>query len=134
MIDHIHDTPGRLRVRCSALRKNQTKAAALKTHLVAVPGVTAVHVNPHTGSVTTYYDPAVTRPAVLINIMNAHGFTLVVVPAHTAAGEPATRSIRVAKRKRHGTFTPPGLAKTAAAFLLEKAIERSLMAIVAAVL
>jgi hypothetical protein len=133
MIDYIHDTPGRLRVRCSALRKDQTKAAALKTHLAAVAGVTAVEVSQRTGSVTTHYNPAATRAAVLMNIMEAHGLQPALAPA-AVNGNTGRRPVRAKTRNGHGMIAPPALAKAAAGFLIEKAIERSLMAIVAAVL
>jgi hypothetical protein len=131
MIDYIHDTPGRLRVRCPRLRKELKKAAELKVHLGAVAGVMEVTVNPHTGSVTIIYDPVCTRTSVLMNVMKTHG-CVPVATATIAPQQAPNPRLNVSGQPRAADQSR--LAKAAAGFLLEKAIERSLTALVSAVL
>ncbi len=58
MISEFHHVPGRLRIRIRPIRGNLARGSALRGHLYALDGVTAVRVSEVTGSVTVVYDPA----------------------------------------------------------------------------
>jgi copper chaperone CopZ len=112
LIDYLHDLPGRLRVRSPLFRKNAERATAVRNSLESVDGVRSATVNLVTGSVTIYYDCSRASTATLLETLRYHGCS-----GHRHALPPHA----------------PAIGKTVAGFLVEKAIERSLMAVVAAV-
>jgi hypothetical protein len=56
MVLYLHHVPGRLRVRLSALERNAAAASALRSDLLAIPGVLSAVANSWTGSITIHYD------------------------------------------------------------------------------
>gem|GEM_PF-3027095 len=52
---------GRIRVRSKAFRCRFKKAGAAEHRLLALTGVSQVHINPHTGSATAHYDSALLK-------------------------------------------------------------------------
>jgi hypothetical protein len=118
------------------MKRNEEKPAAVRASLSAVTGVTNVANNVLTGSITVHYDWRKTRTPVLLDVLKNHGWLEPTVAIHVSSGD--ARVTRRATRAR-GTSgrNPPlrqSLAKAVAGFLVEKAIERSLIALVAAVL
>lgn len=58
MISDVHYVPGRLRVRCLAVKGDHPKASRLAAQLWRIPGVSQVKASAVTGSVTVLYDPS----------------------------------------------------------------------------
>ena len=133
MIDYMHELPGRLRVRCPLLRKNTEKTTAIRDSLVSTCGVKSVTVNPTTGSFTVYYDQDRTSGTDLLGILEKHGCHSEAVPAAKPISTRTGIPIAIV-RGRALSSRNPQIAKAVAGFVVEKAIERSLMALVAAVL
>jgi hypothetical protein len=133
-IEYMHDLPGRLRVRSPLFRKNSESATAVKNSLESADGVRSVTVNLLTGSVTIQYDGArTTTTATLLDILKAHGcsISLVTPPERFVSGDRIPIAIvRGRGLPPHG----PAVGRAVAGFIIEKAIERSLMAVVTAVL
>jgi hypothetical protein len=123
--------PGRLRIRCSGLRRNEQKASAVQAMLASIAGVTSAAVNPLTGSITLHYEANAMTTAAVLDLLTAHG-------CFDAAGsnrQPVVHRPQIGVAGSRSAATPaPWLVKVAAGFLVEKAIERSLLALVAAIL
>jgi hypothetical protein len=113
VIEYLHELPGRLRVRSPLFRRHPERATALQKSLESVDGVRSAVVNPVTGSVTIHYDCGRTNPTMLLETFRGHGCSRSEVVAAPSRG--------------------PGIGQAVAGFVVEKAIERSLMAVVAAV-
>jgi hypothetical protein len=133
MIDYMHELPGRLRVRCPLLRKNTEKTTAIRDSLVSTCGVKSVTVNPTTGSFTVYYDQDRTSGTELLAILEKHGCHREAIPTaepiYTRTGMPIA-----VVRGRALSSRSPQIGKAVAGYVIEKAIERSLLALVGAVL
>lgn len=65
MVVYLHHVPGRLRVRLPALKRDAAAAAALRSDLLAIPGVRSALANSWTGSLTIHYDRKRFEPAEL---------------------------------------------------------------------
>jgi copper chaperone CopZ len=133
MIDYMHELPGRVRVRCPLLRKNVEKTTAIKHGLESICGVKSVTVNPSTGSFTVFYEQERTSPAEVLAILEQHGLRKDAMPAV----EPVfahTRPPMAIVRGRALSSPTPKIARVVAGYVIEKAIERSLLALAAAVL
>ena len=123
---YIHHVPGRLRVRSSAVRRNEVGALRAAAWLRSLPGVSSADANPLTGSLTLRYDPALTGSGTLLEALQEAGY----VSRHVTA--PATLPARPARRS---TSDLGGrLARGVAAYALEKALEHSVLALVGALL
>jgi Heavy metal associated domain 2 len=60
-IEHIrlvHAIPGRVRFKIDDLKGNPDRAEQLQHRLSSIPGIEEAHVNPQTGSVIAFFDPA----------------------------------------------------------------------------
>ncbi len=122
MTEYIHHIPGRLRVRVTCLRGNEEKTRAITNRLGSVAGVRSAVVNPLTGSVTLHYDTFQTNSSVLLEFLKAEIGVDAQIPANTAGGAFTRSGVDLQKR----------VGKAIAAYVVEKAIERSLIALVAA--
>jgi len=71
---YIHHIPGRLRVRLPALKANAAAGLDLERTLTQVGGVTAVDINPLTGSVLVHYDCSTETATRLIRTLKDHPF------------------------------------------------------------
>jgi Heavy metal associated domain 2 len=136
MVECVHDIPGRLRVRCEALRRNETGAILVRSQLDTTAGVTAVNINLLTGSVIMHYDVRKTTAADLLAVLDAHPWLSLNEYADTVAISPPFRAPNRARYRENGANGEPGaqIGRAVAAFMVEKAIERSLVALVSAVL
>ncbi len=126
MSNYVHHIPGRLRVRCGAVRRDECRAGLVKTLLQQQPGVRSVEANTVTGSIVVNYDPAVTTHAAIIDTLHDRGYM----------APPSAAAVRALHSR---TVTPANefandIAKKVATKLVQAAVERSLMALVAAVL
>jgi copper chaperone CopZ len=123
MTHYVHHVPGRLRVKTPALKRQEHRACEVKTYLESIEGVFDVEVSTVTGSVLIKYDAARVNPAVLLNSMRDLGLVHHdhVTGNHTGAvstGSPLANSA----------------ANTFLNKLLETAIEKSAVALIAAVI
>jgi len=125
---YVHHTPGRLRVRSAGLKRNQSAADKVRAAFKDLPGVNKVEVNTITGSVTLIYDLGLIDADTLKAHLRAHGH-LHTSPQRRAAiaaprGTPAVSGIGAGER----------VARTVATMLLEKLVEHSALALVAAII
>ena len=122
MAHQIHHVPGRLRVRVPAVKRSNDNAALLKGLLQAMPGVSAAEPNLTTGSIVVQYDPQSTSAALILAVLTDRGyFQLTPSPATPMVGAV---SVRIRNK----------IAKALFWYCLEKAIERSVPLMLAALL
>ncbi len=126
MTSYIHHIPGRLRIRSGAVRRNETRAAAVKALLEQQPGVRSAQPNTLTGSIVVHYDPAVTDDGAVMSMLRERGYLTPVSPA------PVSSAVRGARAPQ--TAVAEEIAKKVAGSLVQAAVERSLLALVAAML
>lgn len=112
MSDYVHHVPGRLRVRCDAVKRNPAAAAAVRARLLRLSGVLSVDARTLTGSVTVHYASGTADPQALLAELG--------VPPRPARTGGAIEALggRVADH--------------AASMLLEKLVERSALALLGA--
>lgn len=123
---YIHHVPGRLRVRSSLIRRNHSRANEAVESLRPLAGVHSAEANPLTGSLTLRYDPSVmTGDALLVRLKEGGWIPLGPVLPSAAATTPVAWL---------GSETSAKVAKAVAIYALEKVAERSLAALIAAVL
>lgn len=124
---YIHHIPGRLRVRCASLRDRVEIAPYVKSQLEAQPGVRSAEVNALTGSVKVIYNPALATAKDILRWLQDQG--LVPDSVTVPAGRVFTSGPVV-------NLDGPGgaLARKLAGIALEKAVERSVVLLVAALL
>ncbi len=110
---YVHDVPGRLRVRMPETKGNAIIASKLVNRLNALEGITSVKANAVTGSILIRYDARIVNAAACLAILNIQ-----------ARRQPARRLNPLASK----------VAEAATWYVLEKAFERCLPMIFAAVL
>ncbi|HZQ53971.1 MAG TPA: cation transporter [Bryobacteraceae bacterium] len=71
---YIHETPGRVRIRTEAIKKNDCAATAVPGLLQSVPGVLSAAANPLTGSITVTYDATRLHSAAILELLRAQGY------------------------------------------------------------
>jgi hypothetical protein len=98
-------------VRSASIKRNEDRARTARRALRTQPGVSRVETNPLTGSITIRYEVGKTSQAALMQFLAKNGYL--------TPGAPAA--------------SPDALEKLLTA-LAEKAVEKSLLALVAAVL
>jgi copper chaperone CopZ len=123
-MEYVHHVPGRLRVRSSSLKRDTRRVVEIKRHLLTIPGIASVDANPVTGSLTICFDEGATTPASLLAALSAQGFSMPSQQDRT----PQMTINPVARR----VFENAG--KAASVYLLEKAVEKSVMLLVTALL
>ena len=69
----LHQTPGRMRVRTEALKRDKLRGKALAELLGQLPGVITSHFNSITGSLTIHYDELTTHSDSVIAYLRAEG-------------------------------------------------------------
>lgn len=119
MAHYIHHVPGRLRINTPTLKKNESRARQLKLHLEGMNGVLYAETSIITGSVVIKYDTYVVSSTLILDSLYGLGY---IQNTATLAG-PA-----------HGA---PAMQKVADIFvqkLVETALERSAVALVAALI
>jgi hypothetical protein len=123
---YYHHIPGRLRVRCETVRRNEKRAAEAKRLLAAVPGVESADVNPLTGSIVARYSPGAVTPDVILGVLREQGYLCSV---------PEMPRSRVGySSSRTESDLGSSLARKVATSLVEVALERSVVALVGALL
>jgi Heavy metal associated domain 2 len=119
-MSYIHHIPGRIRIRIDALKRNSVRARALEKWLQSRNGVDRVEINTLTGSVLVHYRPACTSGDALMAAMRDAGWL-----TYTAPRKPAVVVPKGMKRT---------VAKAIVSYLAEAALERSVVALAAAIL
>jgi hypothetical protein len=130
---YIHHVPGRLRVRMPAAKNNPAFAKSLRILLENVPAVSSVATNLITGSVLVHYDVKKTSGTAILNVLRSgkclppapHSLTTVV--RHQTSPQPRAAGSALGARV-HRRVT-----QAAVEFLVEKAIEKAALALIAAV-
>ena len=115
-VDHV---PGRLRVQIPALKKNVSKARQLELYLNGVHGVLKSEVSIVTGSIVIKYDVGLASSTAILNSLRDEGF------------------IRNVQADYLVTYKVDPAQKVADRFmekLVETALERSAMALIAALI
>ena len=74
MSHYIHDTPGRLRVKSPAVKKNQDASDEIKKALSAVNGIATVDINLTTGSILVNYNPKTVKQQDIISLLQRKGY------------------------------------------------------------
>lgn len=127
MIHPVHHVPGRLRLRMPAIKHSDHHADAVGRLLGQTDGVLRHAISPRTGSVVVHYAPGRCDPQQLIERLRelapppvANNAITLWQPAPPAAGKADSLLQRV--------------GQSVATSLAEKLIERSAMALVAALL
>lgn len=123
---YIHHVPGRLRVRTGAVKGSEEKAASVKALLQSASGVCSVAANPITGSVTIHYDQQATDHLRLMELLNERGYFV---------GQPVVAPLtRVSVPEPRKSQLGSMVVTTVATFLVEKALEHAIFALLAGLL
>lgn len=117
MTSYIHHTPGRLRVRSALIKRDAAAAERVRQVLISHPGVSAVDASPVTGSITIRYVPDQVEHRHLLSVLEGHGH---LGPAAAAPAGPAALGERIGAK--------------VGSMLLEKLVERSATALIAALI
>ena len=128
MTPDLHHTPGRLRVRIPAVKRQAARAAAVQRHLARLRGVHAVAVRSVTGSITVHYDAdALTMPEILDHLSAGGYLAPAPVPRDsTAVPAPAPAT------SANGQSQAEQVARVVAGVAVEKVLERSAAALIGA--
>lgn len=123
MSNYVHHIPGRVRIRVNDIKRNEARAMSLKRMIENAEGVRSVEVNSLTGSVLIRYDTASTDSASLLRRLGIrHELAAAASYVPTAPAMPLERALGKA------------VAKAVISYAAEKAVERSVMTLLAAVL
>lgn len=136
-LSYVHHVPGRLRVRTSILKKNTHRADEVKNLLLRMPGISCAEVNELTGSVTVQYDASRASLPPLLEALRQQG--CLSSDAATALTAPRPHSAQLHAPTRFLDGSAPAnvvgkVAKAAAFILFEKALEHSVLLLLAEVL
>lgn len=120
----VHHIPGRLRIRCSGVRRDHTAAAAVHAELQALEGVRSVEVSALTGNIVIHYDhPRISAEDLFASLAERGYLADSAPPAPHRQGMPAPH-------------LPEGLpalvGKAVVSMAAEKLLERSALALIAA--
>jgi hypothetical protein len=118
---YLHHIPGRLRVKCASLKRNDEQVRRICDYLRGVDGVVEAEANALTGSLLIRYDADVVGSDTLLNSLKALG----CVHRETDLSRPVT------------DMTHPFVQRVADQFVqktVEALIERSAVALVAAII
>lgn len=123
MTTYIHHVPGRLRVRSSFLRRNDIKARTTQAHLTGQNGILSAEVNATTGSLLIHYDTSRIDVQSIFQSLRSLGIT----HHSTELYRPHTVQTAMAQ-------AADGLTDRFASKLVEAVLERSAVALVAALI
>jgi hypothetical protein len=128
-MNYIHHIPGRMRIRCAALKGNAAAAAAAKAMLATQPGVESVEANTVTGSMLIRYTGRADADR-FVALLREHGYSRACHPV----GTTALRRGNSPAQDPHTAGIGFVVARTLVSFAVEKAVERSVLALVTAIL
>jgi hypothetical protein len=118
---YLHHIPGRLRVKCASLKRNEQKVRRVCDYLRGIDGVVEAEANALTGSLLVRYDTDVVRSETLLNSLKA----LDCVHHQTDVSRPITDITRPFVQR---------VADQVVQKAVEALIERSAVALVAAII
>ena len=123
MTHYIHHVPGRLRVQTPLLKRDENRAQAAEQFLLPLEGITAVRVSTLTGSITVNYQKDVISSDAILKALELRGYY-------------RPDSVRHAEGQLHDLASRAGNAagKALFGFALEKAVERSAIVLIGALL
>jgi hypothetical protein len=127
---NLHHVPGRLRLRCPSLKRNPIGAGAVVALLEDMDGIQSCEVNPLTGSLIVGYDRHRLDGQGIISLLHRHGYC----QAH--AGPSAVYTPAATHTALDGLIGSAGstIGKMVLGTLVEKAVERSAVALIGALL
>lgn len=120
---HFHHVPGRLRVHVPGVKGSIGNAQVVERSLSNLKGVSRVETRTLTGSVVVHYDTAALDAGALFAALNLSADFARRPAFHSAAYSPAYSNQIAAKA-----------AKMVAGYALEKALERGIPLLLAAIL
>jgi copper chaperone CopZ len=120
----VHEIPGRLRVRLPALRRNEANAARITAALRSLDGVSGVEASTVTGSLVVTYDRDTLQSRTILRRLAHAGFHV----GHSDAARNSSVSTSAVSRVGETA------AKMVIGTLVEKAVERSALALIGAIL
>jgi copper chaperone CopZ len=123
MAHYIHHVPGRLRVRTPLLKRDERRAAEAEQLVQEIYGVTAAKANTVTGSLVVNYQRDVVSAEAILNTLALLGYY-----------EP--QAVQDADGQIHDLASRAGstVGKVLFGFVVEKAVERSALALIGALL
>lgn len=124
---YVHHVPGRLRVKAPALKRNPRLAAQVCSAAMTLDGVSGAEANPVTGSLIVTYDPLRIDPRMVLQRLAEDG----VIRADVSLPEPDQVGFDLGRVAAGATGN---LGNALMGVLVEKLVERSAVALVAAVL
>lgn len=141
MVNYVHHLPGRLRIRIRSLKKNAVQAERIQQFFDPMPGIISVKVNLTTGSALIGYDEALVNADELMTTLEEHGW--LTLPKSTDTRRLAEPTIRRNRSKDVGTTSALGrmaanaggtATKVVAGMVIEKLVERAVVAAIGVVL
>jgi len=127
MSQYVHHVPGRLRVRVPGVKGNLEEAVWWEKRIRAQRGVKNVQASPLTGSVLVHYDPATASVSTLSQMMLCSAGTETVSRALSASPPPSANERRNQQIATH-------IVMAVAGRVMETAVERAAVALIAAIL
>jgi hypothetical protein len=119
---YIHHVPGRLRVKALAFKNNERQVAQAKQHLERIEGILEVEGSIVTGSMVIRYDANVVRSPQILASLRERGFVSEHHP-HSLGSQSAVSGPMA-----------QALADKVVSKMVESVIERSAIALVAALI
>ena len=123
MAHYVHHVPGRLRVRTPALKRNAQRAQDAEQYIKAIYGVTAAEANTVTGSIVIHYRRDILSADALLNALALRGYY------HAETAQHADHQIQ-----DMATRAGDAVGKMVFGLVVEKALERSAMMLIGALL
>jgi|SRR5438128_99493 hypothetical protein len=120
MACYVHHVPGRLRIKTLAVKRNESRARQMKTYLEEMHGVLDAEINILTGSIVIKYDACLVSSITILVSLRDQGYI------HNTDVVP--------NRATHGVHLRQKVADAFIAKLVETAVERSAIALIAAVI
>ncbi|MEW6765868.1 MAG: HMA2 domain-containing protein [Pseudomonadota bacterium] len=127
----VHHVPGRLRLKVPALKRNERHAARAHACLAAMEGIRELQVNRLTGSIVIHYERDAMIAEVVVDHLRAEGL-LDIRADDTPKRAEAWKGVKVDKGRMASAGGKVG--KKVVNILVEKAVERSAVALIGAIL
>ena len=122
MSHYIHHVPGRLRLKTPALRRNESQARYVMRWLEGRIGIVSSEINTRTGSLIIRYEADTVSAQTIINDLKQEGYL------------DGNVSLPAAEIFVSGTTASHKIADTLVNKVVEAVVERSAVALIAAVL
>lgn len=124
---YVHHVRGRLRVRHHAWKRDAAGAERACARLSALPGVQSIRPNEMAGSLVIHYDHSVTGAEELLNAVQQQLGTVRLTTNERLSSAASFRAAPALRHSRPGGDLQQTVARAAATYLIEKALEQSLV-------